>query len=255
MTESSLEHIFDDTGQAVTESEPVKPPVDGTQEHKDEAKTEPDVKVADAETTSAEKPDEDESWTKPAMLDERRKRQEAESKIKELEEKLAQNTAPPEKVQRPDALEDPDGAITHLEQDVDLKIRKVQVDMAEKFMRRQHEDYDEVKTVFLKVWEDHPTIGSLMRPGEDQAEFAYRIGKTHMEMQKLADPDARAKMKEELRKELEAESGKKSAHTKGVESAMQASRLTDATAQGSNNEPVKADDKNRLDSIFADRKY
>ena len=80
-----------------------------------------------------------------AVLDERDKRKAAEARIAQLEQQAAQR----QPVQRPDAYDDPDGALAYERAEVSAALQNMTLNTSERFARKEHG----VETVDLaKAW-------------------------------------------------------------------------------------------------------
>lgn len=146
-----------------------------------------------------------------ALEDERRKRQEYEQKLNELENFIRQQQQPkpqpqPQPQQQepppPDYYADPEGYLRHYNQ----QIQAHQARMAEQFqaqlfqtraehsaelMRLRHADYDEVEKVFVAAAQQSPHLVAEMANNPNPAKFAYEIGRYLKTMSEIgSDPDA-----------------------------------------------------------------
>lgn len=202
----SLDSIFN--------NEPVKgePEPETLQE---EPVQEQEPPAQDSTPESEEQPKEEESWTKAAVLDERRKRQELERKLAELEAKK-------EEPKRPDVFEDPDGAFSHLEQQFNQKLLNERISLSRAMMEERHADYAEKEQVFIEMTKDSPELVRKMQEHPFPAKFAYEQATKHQEFKQMQDIDAyKAKMREEVKveilKELESERTKKATKDSLVE--------------------------------------
>ena len=134
-----------------------------------------------------------------ALLDERRKRQELERKLKELEEKL---TAPQPKEEPPPAPNwelEPQQAASHFQQQVDIARYQDRVAITEEMLREKHADYDEVAQIFAAAAKSNPQLAAQIFRAPNPARFAYTEGKRLKLLQDIGDdPDA-------YRSRLEAE--------------------------------------------------
>jgi len=147
-----------------------------------------------------------ESWTKKAVIDERRKRQIFESENNELKRKLEEFTNT--EVKRPDVLDDPEGALKHTEQSFDEKLFQTKVAMSKGFIQTmpdKYPDYAEMETKFIDLAKDNPYLSQQIRQSDNPALFAYDTAKTHIENQSFSDPKYKENLKEQIRKEILAE--------------------------------------------------
>ena len=209
----------------------------GDTEETTEAKAKDETK--DAETPSAE-----ETGLKAALAAERRKRQEAEGKLREKEA---------EKPKVPDPIEDPEGYASHLRAENGRNEFKTKIALSRDLMIDTREDFIEKEKVFMGLVADEEgniTDESLFRKFQNApnpARFAYNHAKEHLEVLELKSPEYREKLKAEIRAEVEAElKGKK------PKSATEVPDLTKATAAGSNSE--KVEELTELSDMFKDSK-
>lgn len=124
-----------------------------------------------AETTSEDK----ESWTKTAVLDERRKRQELEAKLAKYEEEKV------EKIKRPDVLEDQEGAFQHTESAFENKLFQERINLTRELMMEAKPDYPEMAALFLEMVKENPSLESEIRNSSNPAKFAYNKAKERVE--------------------------------------------------------------------------
>lgn len=169
--------------------------------------TEEKVENEEVTTTAEEKQgDTEESWTKTAVLDERRKRQSLEEEIKQLKGQMQQSQETQvEKPKRPDVFDDPDGAFDYMNKMFDEKLNKTRFEMSREIVKSMHDDYQDVVNVFLDKAKNNPLLEQQLNTAPNPALFAYETGKNFIETQKLTDPNYREQLKEELRKEIMAE--------------------------------------------------
>lgn len=217
-----------------------------------EAKPEnkPEVVVKPAEVDQGEEdapPASEESWTKKAVIDERRKRQEAERKAQLFEAEIAELKSPKQKVERPDVFEDPEAAFQHSEKLFDNKLFEQRVNLTRDLMAEKHGDYEEVENHFLEMVAQDPSLSVKLRSAPNPAKFAYETAKTNLDLKSLKDPTYKEKLKEEIRKEILAEMVEKQ-HAKGAKPTTLPS-LVNKTSTHSNVDP-KEEYKGTLDEIF-----
>ena len=150
MSETSLEDMLSDKdlpeATETEEAEETKEQETGETEETAETETEKETETEEAEEkkddstpeSKASETTEDEPWTKKAVLDERRKRQELEQRLKDLESKK-------EPEQAPDWWADPEKAAQHQSQQIEARLYQQKVELSQEFMRSQHEDYDDME--------------------------------------------------------------------------------------------------------------
>ena len=152
-----------------------------------------------AEEVKPESKDEGVNWTKAAVLDERRKRQELE---RQLEQALKDKT--PE--EKKDWFDDPEGAASQIKQEFQSQLANTRIEMSQEFMRSMHEDYDELEAEFVDLAKGNPAMLAEFQQSKNPAKFAYDTARKHREYADLKDVDkAKAKLREEIRAELEKE--------------------------------------------------
>lgn len=161
-----------------------------------------------------------ETWTKAAVLDERRKRQEMEKRLADMEAKLQASQSEQQAVkvplQAPDPIDDPDAFNAYQDKRI--------FDMALKFDQRQlqekYDDYDDTVEHFKKMAGDNPALVEAFQKQEFPATYAYNTAKADLNAKKYQDPN----FLENLEKELEAKILKK------LQGDVQTSKKPDATA-------------------------
>lgn len=209
MTET-LDDIFSGKTAEVEEAEVVEPKATET-ETEDTTGEKPAADSAEQKDSSTPEPEStkeaEESWTKTAVLDERRKRQELERKIQDLEAKL---NPPPEPKKAPDVFEDPEGYTKHLRSEVSTMILTERINLSRAMMEAQFKDYPEKEKVFLELAKSDPSMIEKLRSHPIPAKFAYEQAAKHLQYQEMQNVDAyKAKLKEEVRQELLRETKEK----------------------------------------------
>lgn len=172
-----------------------------------------------------------------AAQEERGKRQELERKIAAYEAEKAKATAEPEKT----FWDDPEAALARNQEqqakhlaEVRMEIQKSRVQTAESIARGKHTDYDEKIATFGTLIEQTPGLFQQWLADPDPAEFAYRLGKNHMDLQQAGSIDGlRAQIEKETRIKLEGELKAKS-EAFARERAALPSSLSDARSTGVN---------------------
>lgn len=187
----------------------------GTTPEPVEAEAEPTGEVetpVEATTPVAEKPPESKPETPPghvpfqALHDERRKRQDLEQRLAQLEA----NKAPEAK---PNLFEDPDNWEKSLDERVERKLATVRQESEQRFLvlveqaaKARHPDFEDVAKVFAETAKVTPGLIEEARNAPDPAEFIYRAGQNLKRVQDAGSID-------ELIRQAEA---------RGEESARQA---------------------------------
>jgi hypothetical protein len=153
-----------------------------------------------------------------ALKEEKRRRQEAEARITALEAQYAQQAAqakPPEP--ETDFWENPQGAIaTQVQRAVldALQAEKQQqtlerINESEAKARETHDDYGDAFLAFQQAATANPSLIQQMTAASDPAEFAYKKGKTALELERVGSIDEllkaeRAKWEAEARAAMPA---------------------------------------------------
>lgn len=194
--------------------------------------------TADAETESeaVETPSTETAGLQAALVAERKKRQEAEDRLKGLEE--------PEII--PDPVEDPQGYADHITAKADKGLLDTRINLSRDLMIDAKDDYLEKEKVFMgligtvddegRLSIADPTLFARFQEAKNPARFAYQHAVDHLDIQAKSDPEYREKLKAELKKELLAEMEAKPTGVKATE----VPDLTNAAA-GSNSIPVVKD--------------
>lgn len=122
----------------------------------------------------------EESWTKKAVLDERRKRQEIEAKLREYESKVNK-----QEQQIEEGGEQQEIPVSSL-------ILHERINLSRELMIDKHEDYEEMESVFVDMAKDNPMLVHQMNQSANPAKFAYNKAKEHaqyLEYQSIKDTD------------------------------------------------------------------
>lgn len=194
--ETSTDRPRDEKGRYTKQEDAAPEPIEAVTE------SEPEPIEAKEEPAEPQKPKED--AYKAAMLEERRKRQELEARMRAYEQ--AQSLPEP-----PPFWDNPEGAI-------DSRIERVRSELQQDYLNRyynalesaartRHPDYDEVRDVFIEQARQNPVLAQQMNSHPDPAEFAYQQGKMLRELSTVGnDIDAyRKRVEAEVRARIEAE--------------------------------------------------
>jgi hypothetical protein len=181
------------TAKPVPEAEPAKP---------EPAKPEPAKPAVAPQQEFTEK----EKAFQKAMLEERGKRQEIERRLAAIEAAKPAATTEPAKT----FWDDPEGALAKHQAEARKESINTRLQMAEMFARKSHPDFDEKIEVFGKILQQTPGLHAQWISAPDPAEFAYNLGKNHMELEQAGSiEEMRAKIEREtsarVRAEVEAE--------------------------------------------------
>jgi hypothetical protein len=171
----------------------------------------PEVTAPPAEQPKATHPQESQTIPISAVLDERSKRQDAERRAKEYEDKL--KAFEEKQTKRPDLFEDPDGWAKSVEESANKRIQEAEnkntarfLGLCEQQARSKYQDYNEKLDIFGKLIQQEPTLRDRMLSAPDPAEYVYRTAKQYQELQGFESVDKlREKIREEERAKLLAE--------------------------------------------------
>lgn len=198
--QTSVDELFDAEVEVEAQAEPEA-----------EATGEPEPPATVEQTESAPPADKESSAFKTAYLDEKRKRQELEQRLADLEK-------PQPKA--PDPIEDPEGFAAFQDNKMAESAYKLKADISRALMMELKDDYEELEAVFMEMAERDKTLVASIRESDNPAKFAYETAKEHREIQKLRDPayleklideKATAKAEEIAKQMLAGMTGKKSA--------------------------------------------
>ena len=193
--EAAEGRVRDASGKYVKAEEPAK---EAPKEAVKEApKEEPKAETKEQELTPKEKA------AFAAAADERRKRQDLERRLAEMQARpVAQTPTEPPKT----FWDDPEAAMKQLEQRTQATITAGRVQMAEMAARGRYKDYDEKVEIFKGLSMQNPALFQQAIASPDPAEFAYRVAKNHHELVEAGSIDAvRAQVEKETRLKVEAE--------------------------------------------------
>lgn len=153
------------------------------------------------ETTSTDS--DDISWTKAMALDQRSRRQTMETKVKSLEAELSELKRKP----RPDALEEPEAALNHVEQSFDSKILTAMTNLSREVMKMHKDDYDAMEVKFVEMATSDPSLVNEMAASPNPAKFAYETAKKKLEREEFLNMDTateKAKLEAQWKADFEA---------------------------------------------------
>jgi len=153
------------------------------------------------ETTSTDS--DDISWTKTMALDERSKRQVLETKTQSLEAELSKF----KKKLRPDALEEPEAALNHVEQAFQSQILTAMTNLSREVMKMHKDDYDAMEVKFVEMATSDPSLVNEMAASPNPAKFAYETAKKKLEREEFLNMDTateKAKLEAQWKAEFEA---------------------------------------------------
>lgn len=178
-----------ETGQFIKKEE---------EEVKTEVKVEPKVEQKKEEFTDRER-----AFLR-ATEEERRKRQDLERRLAELEK-------PKEKTgEKKSFWDEPDARLKATEDNVEQRLSQKELNIilrtSEMIARSKYKDFDEKVETFAGVLKETPGLHAQWLASPDPAEFAYRTGeKTKLLKDAGSIDEYKAKLEVELRQKLEAE--------------------------------------------------
>ena len=199
------ESLSDILSSAEPKGETAAPPA-ATEQARDDAgkfaKVEEPSKAEGEPAKAVDPKPEDKPAEKPridvaALIDERRRRQAAEARVKELEGQK------PEKA--PSVFEDEDKAIGHRVDSGTRSLRESLFNQSVKIAQLVHkEDYEEVSKAFLEASDKDERLIEALRRAEDPGEFIYTTG---LQLKEMGDVGGdfvkyRAKLTGDLRAQL-----------------------------------------------------
>lgn len=199
-----------------------------------ETKPEEDPKGGEVpEETPATKDEESEPWTKTAYLDEKRKRQDAQNRVKELESQLSGK-----KETAPDIFEDQEQYTSYLNSQISSAVNNTKAEISEFFARRDHDDIDEKFERFKELAEQNPELKREVAASKSPWHTMRDIVIKAEEMEALKDVDSyKAKLRAEIEAELKAEiEGKATAEKEKLESITPS--LAGARSSGTPKDPI-----------------
>ena len=214
-----------ETGQFAPKEEPEKEVV--------EVKAEP-AKEEPAKTVAApqqEFTDKEKAFLRAAQ-EERGKRQELERRLAALEanKPAAGSTTEPPK----GFWDDPEAALERQKTEIRNEITSARLRTAEFIARQKYKDFDDKVKVFADVLQKTPGLHFQWLNAPDPAEFAYSLGKNHLELQEAGSIEGlRAKVEKEVRLKLEGEL-KEKAEKLAKERAALPPSLSEARSTGVN---------------------
>jgi hypothetical protein len=212
MADLTLDDVF--AGKAYEDEPATEQPVaEPTAEPEAKAEPEQGAKAQaepEAKAPTAGADDDNKEWTKAMALDERRKRQELERKLKEYESLSAKKAEP-----KIDLFENPDGAMESVLNKARHEVTMAKLEMSQELMKSLHDDYEELEMEFIDLAGSNPAVLADFQKAANPARFAYETAKKAREAEQLKDVDSykdklRAEVEAEIRAKLEAEMTAKS---------------------------------------------
>jgi hypothetical protein len=245
---SNSPQSLDDVFAGVEEPEAVEAPIEEPEavEEPDttaEQETQESEKEPEPEAPAASKEPENESWTKAAVLDERRKRQALEAEL----EQLRSTKQEPEKA--PDVFEDQDKFTDYLSNQVSQQVSQVRIEMSQEMMRMHDSEYDQKEVEFVEMAKENPQLAQQLSQHSMPAKFVVDTVNKARELKKLDNIDdykaqLRAEVEAEIREKMKAELTQQQEQDDKVASIKPS--LANARASKDQGEPSKQS----LDDLF-----
>lgn len=232
------EPVVDQKDDKIEEGEPSSSKTDKKAKELEDLKESKEKKVE-------EKP---ESWTKTAVIDERRKRQELEARYRELEERLNQMQRGSERQEEeiPDPVSDPKGYAEYVRNSISNDMYIERVTETRKSMLEEHEDYLEMENKFIELSNKDSNLAQQIRKVANPAKFAYETAKKFLDNEKYKDPNYLQTLEQEMEKRILA----KLAGEQFKKSESSGSVLPDLSKTASSKNGDKFPEQKSLDDIL-----
>lgn len=203
-----LEGLLENNTPSIAEAAPPEnaAPVEATQEQDN---TPGDKDPAAVPPAAADSQEGGPLVPRKALEDERRKRQEHERRLVELERHLQNMQQPRQQQQQqqppapPNPWEDPEGAMAYQQQQFAYQLFETRVSLGQDIMRARHQDYDEVVRDFAMQAQQDPNLHRQLVNHPNPASFAYEQGRLIRFWGEVGgDPEAyKAKLREQWQAE------------------------------------------------------
>lgn len=159
----------------------------------------------------------------PALLEERRRRQETEAKLKQIEQQL-QSLSHQQQMQRQpqmpvyDELEikeeevysDLPGTMKKLEKRLERQLQNERFEMSETMAKLRYDDYEDVIKQYVACATENPALVSAVQQSRAPAIDMYRLTKGHLDSKKSVRPEQIQELvKAEAQKMLQEELAKR----------------------------------------------
>jgi len=227
----SLDNVLSDEIQAVEEQAIDKPVEQKNEvvEEKPVEKQEVKPEVKQEQKQEQQKMTDKERALLASAKDERRKRQDLERRIAEMEASRP--------VEEPKQFwEDPEEKLLQFKTEVQGMMRETRLNTVEDIARTKYSDFDEKIDVFAEVLQQTPGLREQWLNSPNPAEFAYKLGKNYQDLNNAGNLDSMLAAKEkELRLKIEAEFAEK-AESKKKELESLPTSLSGARSTGSNSQ-------------------
>lgn len=231
-----------ETGE--TQAEETSEQSEETAEEGSEEQSEP---PSDSEEESA-----DNQWApRAALLDERKKRQQAQE---DLERYKREHGISEETDEAPDPRDDPEGYKKHVRQQVERENWEQRVTTSRERMLEKHSDFEEKERHFVAIAQNNPDLVKQMNEHPDPAAFAYEKANESLNEQEKAIEN---RVVERLRAEgkLKEETGESGESRRSSDSASKVSDLTSAAGAGPNSGEGEAVESTDPADVFDNLSY
>lgn len=251
-----------DEGAEATEAEGESE--QGETETEDQGETEsPSQEPQEANEGESEQPEPEEAESEPpsdsegesvprqALLDERRKRQEAQEALERFKREQGIQQ---EDDEAPDPRDDPEGYEKHVRQKVERENWEKRVTTSRERMLEKHADFEEKERHFVQLAQQSPDLVKQMNEHPDPAAFAYEKAQEDLSSKEKAVED---RVIERLRKEGRLKDESQERETKSSKAAESASRVADLTssAGAGNNSSDQIQESADPQDVFDDLGY
>ena len=207
-----------------TEAEPVQANADDSTEVETTGEKEASTPDADNDPVKG---------LQAGIVEERRKRQEAEKRIEQYEQYL-RSQQQGQQPNKPDFWEAPEEYLSQYARSLQGQFQQNLTNLSVDMMRSTHDDYDEMEAKFTEMAEQNPALIQQLRQSGNPARFAYETAKSEVQRQQLSDPNYLEKMKAEWIAEYEA-SKKAQVEQEVQKRTLPGSLSTERAAGGSSN--------------------
>lgn len=135
--------------------------------------------------------------------DERRKRQESDRRIDELEKQLQSQL---QQKEMPDVFDDQKAFVDSLRDEYKQEISKAKLELAREMMIDAHDDYLEKEELFREMAKDNPSIVAEAEKQSNPVKYLYQQAKKYEQFQQMQDVDSyKQKLMAEVRADIERE--------------------------------------------------
>jgi len=177
-----------------------------------------------------------------ALLAERRKRQELEQRIAEIEKQnIPQQEAP-------DPVKDPDGYKLFITQQVESDAITNRINDSRTKMISEHVDYEDKEIVYNVLRAKDPSLHEQLVKHPDPARFAYETAVKY-------ESEQRAKIEAEILSSTKTNTVKDDPVDQNKQRAANAPDLIGATAVGRNTDNIEQDNPSDVNELFSDSPF